>query len=383
MPNKAYVNSFQPNTAIGQGLQNITAAFFGAQQSQREADITAQELAMKQNYYGANAEQSRALAQKALVEKAIQDDILRNRGFIKDPRLLAADGSIDQLAKATQQYAETDQYNNAAQNPSAIPNFGKLQAALGGKALYDNGLNNTTFGLFDGQVQNEGNALNQAEIEKVLAQKLYGNDGSEVGKSVINLNKAKMGTESAQAAKYKADTDKVKQEKTQGKMVLSLDSINPDGTENYKYVPQEVGGVVKKNGTKAKDVKITTADEANKTLQLAQSLFGVDQQSAIQLVSEASAEMRNTGDTTGALNNAFKRLSGGQELVDNEDGGWFGTSTKSLPKQPPKTAQPKPKVTRPEGQDDTQLIKDANAAIAAGADAEVVKKRLMDMGVGI
>lgn len=314
MPNKAYVNSFQPNTAIGQGLQNITAAFFGAQQSQREADITAQELAMKQNYYGANAEQSRAAARKAIAESLGIENQNYNMGNMPQA-VQAGGGNAEQIAKALQQIAETEQYANAAKNPSAIPSFGKLQAASGGKALYDKGINNTTFGLFDGTVQNEGNALNQAEIEKVLAQKLYGNDGSEVGKSVINLNKAKMGTESAQAAKYKADTDKVKQEKTQGKMVLSLDSINPDGTENYKYVPQEVGGVVKKNGTKAKDVKITTADEANKTLQLAQSLFGVDQQSAIQLVSEASAEMRNTGDTTGSLNNAFKRLSGGQELV--------------------------------------------------------------------
>lgn len=50
------------------------------------------------------------------------------------------------------------------------------------------------------------------------------------------------------------------------------------------------------------------------------------------------------------------------------------------PTAPAPTAKPK-KVERPKGMSDAQIIQEANAAISAGKDPDVVRQRLLDMGV--
>lgn len=353
MPNNSYVNGYQPNTAIGASLQNLTAAFFGAKRSQQEQDLAYKELAMKDAVYGSQSRNYDASARKATAESDEIENKTKNMRLMP-PAIQAGGGNAEQIAKAQQQLYETEQFIKASNNPVLIETYNKLIAASKGSAMYAKGDNGTTFNQYDGEVLNDGtdNLLLQSRIN-------YGNDGTlggqsrvKVNNSIVDVNNAKVGTEKAQQGKYYADTAKTKAETGSVKLKENYIGDDANGNPMYKNVVNGVNTVITKAAPKQAKPSIIDAKESKLRVDLAQKLYGLDTDSAVAVVAESEAEASKTGNLNTAMQNAIARLTGGQPLIENDDGVFNWTepnipNTKAVPKKAPAKATAPAKQAKP------------------------------------
>lgn len=395
MPRQGYQNTFQPNTPIGASLGNIANALFAAQGAQQDFD----NQQFRNDAYTSQAQQNRAAADKLIAETLGLNN--QEAAIAKlDPQLQAMgrNTNAEQIAKGLQQIAETKNYNSFP--VKTVQDFGALQAANQAKPLYDNGTNNTTFGLFDGTVKNEDNLLNKSVIS-------YGNEGTEGGKSkklvddsVISLNKKKEGTESAQAGKYNAEAQKAKREKVtnaKAKFTKTYIGDDADGYPMFETVLDDVGVQITKQPKgkqKADKPNTATVQEINQLTKIINSFYQGDeeeqlgQQSKQTIVSLAAKYLKEDGmNVSSAAIRANSELANQLVPVSTSAGIKKGFLKNPIVPKTITTAQPKPQIVvnsvpRPKGKTDAQLIQEANEAIANGADKDVVAKRLAEMGVG-
>lgn len=371
--------------SANQGISAVTQALFNAPALRKQAEhidfqnrlLTAQEATQQAlgGKYGAEA-------------SAIRNRLAAMQGMPIEIQA-SENSTAESITKALYQMEQTKGYKAAAKDPSLVANFGRLQAASDGKAIYDMNAHNVTIDKFTGAVGNENNDLNKAAID-------YGNDGRVIGNAHAKLYGAQAVTEKskqtenyAHAEDYKASArnhdasannqnaqaEYNKNRTNSEKVTESFVGIDKDGNELYAQVPKAAGTqIVKRNTLNDKNANMGVEGQAKELAaiqSIADNVFGVvrktngevsyddvpvDGESLLAIQNE-TVRIRRASDNkiplTDAFTQAVNNLTGGKGVAGLEsvmDEGWFGTNigaeatTRRLPKA---QAKPEPKVKPP------------------------------------
>jgi len=205
MPGQRFVNTFAPQTPIGQGLQNIGLALFGGKtprDQETEAALMESRLAAadahrstaqyntartgqvtaETNHFNASRtpdalamDTSRATGIPLPTVRGamsylqtggdrpldVDDKVLRSiTAFLPARSAAYADKTADpsQMAKANQTFLQNQGFMQALDNPSTAPTFGAANAALAGKPLFNTNGQGVVTNNFTGTI-NEGGQL--------------------------------------------------------------------------------------------------------------------------------------------------------------------------------------------------------------------------------
>jgi hypothetical protein len=335
MPRPAYQNTFRPNTEIGAGLANLTAALFPSR-------ATAQELAeaeAKRALYAAQTEAGLANAgestEKTRGFKIQNDAALLEPDTSRRATLFQTDAK--QLEEARLAGIEVDVQNKilkaeTPQEQERLTNiYLQMKRAAGAKDRYSMNANNVVLDQNTGGALNELNDLNQSKA-------MYGNDGEAVGlsrigvnNSTIRLNNAKVGTESAQADKYRKDAAGT------SSLVETYTGVDANGNPTFKLVPKDVNAVITKPPASKAGIKSFSIKDMNDVRNELNSNLGIyfdkngnptddsqlplDSETETMLVQEVMNEAQQTGNIPQALTSVVARLTGnGSNLVNSNEG---------------------------------------------------------------
>ncbi len=344
MPRQGYVPTFRPQTQAGGALANIAQAFFAAQGAQQDSD----NQQFRNDAYTANAEQSRASAEKAIAETL---GINNQEAAINklDPALqgMSRNTNGEQLAKALQQLTESSVYDSLTGSVNNANDFARLQAANKGNAMVDKGANNVMFVRFTGALFNEDNDLNQANIVNELSQ-------ANENESTVSLNRKKEGTEKAQATKYYADADKASRDTGSSSLAETYIGDDANGNPVYQTVPKAAGTQITKPKTKGaadKNYAVSMTDGADFSAAIDDMFAGqvVDKKAKVAIINKASQIAQKTGNKPMALQEAIQELTGGQGLVGLPITTTFNKKVRPSEKTLtlPKSGQPKQQTVKP------------------------------------
>lgn len=394
MPNYTHYNPTADS--INRGVSAITQALYAAPVLRRQAE----QAQIQNRLMEAQRGTQEALAGKYGAQKTQIDNIEAARMALPEAERAFTTSNPEQLAKARLIRLQGDGYAAAAADPSKINNFGKLQAAEAGKALYDNGVNNVIFDLFNGNVSNEQNPLNQSAI-------LYGNDGSVVGGAHAKLYGAQAGTEkSKQAENYASarqhDASARNQDSQAGyysnkataeKTTESFAGYDAQGNEIYDIVPKASGGkITKRNTLNDKNANMTIdaqTTELNDIQVLTNQIFGISRNKktgelidgsvpvdgeSMAAITQEAVRLRRASDNKmplpDAVRTAINNLTGGAGVAGMEGGieeHWYGDKVKprKLPAKQKAKAQPKPSpASNPYGaMSDEELLQRLNGNV--------------------
>ncbi len=429
MPGFSYVNPFTPQTPVGAGLQNIALALFAGKQNGKQNELNDSHMA----YYDAQARKADAEAESArrrsalytpeAIDEAVAASFAVPPSRVRELRTLPAPGSTimppatpflpnaraigerllavrtamanksdpASVALADQRFNATRRRDDVIEGELDPRRVAQAFFATSGKAPYAGGETGST-DLMTGAQQLNDVGMQRAGRERAQARNFT---AQAVGHEGENASGVKMG------APVVIDSEAGPVFAPPRAAVGQRPGLNPNSAaarppaahggaalkppKEYTVTPSQVGQF-------DEEINAQLGVRADKQGQpLSGSAMPLTAGAQTRARARAIELYRRSGDLVASVQKSLQEL--GELEPETEPGRLYGTNETGRRKPKvavsPPAETPKPPATagkappRPAGKSDDQLIAEANEAIRAGRDRNVVMQRLQAWGVQV